>query len=155
MTKCMRTSTFSASLQKTWLFPQLLHRQLEPFSLSPSLWLPLQEPFLLFAQLLLSFQQLSFPSHWQVGEHSRAQTSSLEPNVQFHSHKDRLGYQPKQRKDTWDQPYNGYNPRISSQNCTNSNLFSKHNSAHCTYAHMNPRNYHLMKTYQQNTIPRK
>ena len=24
--------------------------------------------------------------------------------------------------------------------------------AHYTYAHMNPRNYHLMKTYQQNTI---
>ena len=151
----MRTSTFSASLQQTWLFPQLLHRQLEPFSPSPSLWLPLQEPFLPFAQLLLPFLELSFPSHWQVGENFETQTSSLESKVQFHSHEDRLGYQPKQRNDTQDQPYNGYNPRTSSQNCTNSNLFSKHKSAHCTCVHMNSRNYHLMKRYQHNTIPGK
>ena len=155
MTKCMGTSTFSASLQQTWLFPQLLHRQLESFSPSPLLWLPLQEHFMPFAQLLLPFPELSFPFHWQVGEHSEAQTSSLEPKVQFYSHEDRLGYQPKQRKDTQDQPYNSYNPRTSSQNCTNSNLFSKHKSAHCTCVHMNPRNYHFMKTYQHNTIPEK
>ena len=122
------------------------------FLSSPWLQLPLQEPFLSFAQLLLSFPELLFPSHWQVGEHSKTQTSYLKPKVQFHSHEDKLDYQPKQRKDTQDQPYNGYNPRTSSQNCTNSNLFSKHKSAHCTYVHMNPRNYHLMKTYQHNTI---
>ena len=151
----MRTSTFSASLQQIWLFPQLLLRQLEPFSLSPSLWLPLQEPFLSFAWLLLPFSELSFPSHQQFRERSEAQTSSLEPKVQFHFHEDRLGYQPKQRKDTQDQPYNGYNLRTSSQNCINSNLFLKHKSAHCTCVHMNLRNYHLMKTYQHNTIPRK
>ena len=112
-------------------------------------------PYLPFTQLLLPFPELSFPFHWQVGEHPESQTSPLEPNVQFHSHEDRLGYQPEQRKDTQDLPYNGYNLRISSQNCTNSNLFLKHKSAHYTYAHMNPRNYQLMKTYQQNTIPGK
>ena len=155
MTKCMQTSTFFTSLQQTWPFPQLLHKQLKPFSPTPWLWLPFQKPFLPFAQLLLPFPKLSFPSHWQGGEHSKAQTSSLEPNVQFHSHENRLGYQPKQRNNTQDQPYNGYNSRNSSQNCTNSNLFSKHNSNDCTYAHMNPRNYHLTKTYQQNMIPGK
>ena len=40
---------------------------------------------------------------------------------------------------------------IFSCNCNSYDYFG----AHYTYAHMNPRNYHLMKTYQQNTIPGK
>ena len=68
-----------------------------------------------FALLHPLFPELSFCSHWQVGEHSEAQTSSLEPKVQFHSHEDRLRYQAKQRKDTQDQPYNDYNLRTSSK----------------------------------------
>ena len=44
---------------------------------------PLQEPFLSFAQLLLPFLELSFPSHWQVGEHSKTQTSSQSQKCNF------------------------------------------------------------------------